>query len=278
MKPWEQDLPRAQLKILKKINQSQPWFHVAEVLTNIYAIVEPFQFQEVISYLIIGDEKALLWDSGNGIGDMKKLVEELTDKPVMVLNSHRHCDHIGSNYQFDEVYVYSHKDMIDVMEQGISQAVLDEAYGPQTFSDTSPIPYKRVVWRRCGYQLCSDQTEFDLGRRRWKVVYAPGHSSDSILLVNDEEKIVMSGDTYYPAMLYCFDKTLFDDYVHTIRMCRDKYSDYVVLTSHNEPICQGSVFKEIADFFEMIQKNQLPFQQRNGMKAYEWQGHSILKK
>ena len=69
MKAWEKDLPRAQWNTFKKIHQSQPWFEVVEVLPKIYAIYEPYQFQEVISYLIIGEQKALLWDSGTGIGD-----------------------------------------------------------------------------------------------------------------------------------------------------------------------------------------------------------------
>lgn len=278
MKAWEKDLPRAQFQTFTHMHQSQPWFEVVEVLPKIYALYEPYQFQEVISYLIVGEQKALLWDSGTGIGDMKQLVSELTDKEVMVLNSHCHFDHIGGNHQFEDVVVFDHPDMIHVMEQGIHQDVLDEQLGPDTYSYRSPIEYHKVVHRRCSYRTCTENTVFDLGRRRWKVIHTPGHSADSIMLVNEEEKILMTGDTYYPATLYCFQQSMFDEYVSTMKTCAEKYSDYVLLTSHNEPVREGSELQKTACFLEMIQKGQIPFQEENGLKVYEWQGHSCWKK
>ncbi len=278
MKAWEKDLPRAQFKTFKKIVQSQPWFEVVEVLPKLYAIYEPYQFQEVISYLILGDQKALLWDSGTGIADIKQLVSELTDKDVMVLNSHCHFDHIGGNHLFDDVVVFDHPQMIKIMEQGVEQTVLDEQLGPSTYSDHSPVAYHKVVHRRCSYRTCQAGDVFDLGRRRWKVIHTPGHSSDSIMLVNEEEKILMTGDSYYPATLYCFDETLFDEYAATMKACAEQYSDYVLLTSHNEPERDGSKLKETACFLEMIQKGELPFEKKNDLKYFEWQGYSLLKK
>ena len=278
MKPWEKDLPRAQWNTFKKIHQSQPWFEVVDVLPKIYAIYEPYQFQEVISYLIIGEQKALLWDSGTGIGDMKQLVNELTKKEVMVLNSHCHFDHIGGNHLFSDVVVFDHPDMISIMEHGVSQKLLDEQLGADTYSDNSPVAYHKVIHRRCNYRTCKENDVFDLGRRRWKVIHTPGHSSDSIMLVNEEEKVLMTGDSYYPATLYCFDESLFDEYVSTMRTCANQYSEYVLLTSHNEPKRDGLKLKEAACFLEMIQKGELPFEKKNDLKYYEWKNYSILKK
>lgn len=72
-----------------------PWFEVYEPVPGVYAIYEPHQAEETISYLIVGDKQALLFDTGMGISDIKKTVRELTTRPIVVLNSHTHNDHVG---------------------------------------------------------------------------------------------------------------------------------------------------------------------------------------
>lgn len=278
MKTWEKDLPRKQYSNLKKINQSQPWFEVYEVLSGIYAIYEPYQFQEVISYLICGSEKALLWDTGNGIGNMKQLVDELWNKEIIVLNSHCHFDHIGSNSEFDLVHVFDHPMMIQIMEQGVGQDVLDKQYSLDTFSDNSPIDYHQVVHRRCHYVTVQEHTAFDLGNRVLEVIYTPGHSLDSIMLVSQKEKLLFTGDTVYPAALYCFDGSDFDAYVKTMKQLSKTYSDYTLLMSHNEPLGNGKRLTELAHFFQMIQDGQLSCTMKEHLECYEWKDYSLIKK
>jgi glyoxylase-like metal-dependent hydrolase (beta-lactamase superfamily II) len=102
-KKWYENLPRESWKRFEKIETSFPWFEVYELPSEVYALYEPGQFEEVISYLVQGEERAALVDTGNGISDIKGLVEELTDLPVMVVNTHAHGDHIGMNHVFEEV-------------------------------------------------------------------------------------------------------------------------------------------------------------------------------
>ena len=96
-------LPRAAYAAFEKHAASNDWFEVYEVAADTYAIYEPFQWQEVISYLVLGSERALLFDTGNGIGDIRRVVDSLTDLPVVVVNSHSHYDHVGGNHQFDDI-------------------------------------------------------------------------------------------------------------------------------------------------------------------------------
>ena len=58
----------------------------------------------MISYLIVGTERALLFDTGLGIGDIRAAVSELTDLDIVVVNSHTHYDHVGGNHLFGSVY------------------------------------------------------------------------------------------------------------------------------------------------------------------------------
>ena len=67
----------------------------------------------VMAYLIEGEEKAVLWDNGYGNGNIRALVQKLTDLPVMAVNSHNHLDHNGCNPLFEEVWIGEHEDGLD---------------------------------------------------------------------------------------------------------------------------------------------------------------------
>ena len=68
-----------------------------------------FHIQDLFSdymYLVAGEEKAVLIDTGMGFPGLRQLVERLTDKPVIVLNTHGHLDHIGGNDEFGCIYLH----------------------------------------------------------------------------------------------------------------------------------------------------------------------------
>ena len=87
---WWDKLPRPEWASFERIDQDQDWFEVYLVADDVYAIYEPGQFEEVMSFLIIGDKNALLFDTGLGIGDIRRVVEQLTELDIIVLNSHTH--------------------------------------------------------------------------------------------------------------------------------------------------------------------------------------------
>lgn len=61
------------------------WFQAYDLGGGVTAIYEPYHFQEVISYLIEDDSSALLFDAGMGIGNMRAMVDSLTEKPVTLV-------------------------------------------------------------------------------------------------------------------------------------------------------------------------------------------------
>ena len=101
---WWDSLPRPEWSAFEQVAQSEDWFEVYRIDDDIYAIYEPGQFEEVISFLIVGNDFALMFDTGLGIGNIRRVVDQLTDKDVVVLNSHTHYDHIGGNHLFDTIY------------------------------------------------------------------------------------------------------------------------------------------------------------------------------
>jgi len=73
-------------RVFAKLDVSDGWFDVYQLPGLVYAFYEPRQEQEVFSYLIVGDKRALLFDSGLGIGKIGEIVRRLTALPVVVLN------------------------------------------------------------------------------------------------------------------------------------------------------------------------------------------------
>ena len=67
--------------------------------THIISFMGGSQFM----YLLEGEEKALLIDTGWGAGNLRTFVEKLTDKPVIVTNTHGHLDHSGGNGEWESV-------------------------------------------------------------------------------------------------------------------------------------------------------------------------------
>src|SRR5690348_14579729 len=101
---WCRPLPRPEYKHLQQVTVADSWFEVYQLVPGVFAIYEPHQAEEVISYLITGKKSALLFDTGMGISDIKKITAQLTRLPIVVVNSHTHNDHVGGNWQFDTVY------------------------------------------------------------------------------------------------------------------------------------------------------------------------------
>ena len=104
----------------KKLPTSEDWFEVYEIASNLFAFCETRHYENTAISLIVGPEKAVLIDTGCGIGDLHKAVAEVTDKPVIVVNTHTHLDHLGSNRQFDEIAMFDHPISRRVALEGVS--------------------------------------------------------------------------------------------------------------------------------------------------------------
>ena len=61
------------------------WFTVEEIDSQTFAISEYKQWEETHCYLLCGNERAVLIDSGLGISNIKRVVSGLTKLPVMVV-------------------------------------------------------------------------------------------------------------------------------------------------------------------------------------------------
>ena len=115
---WPDALPREGNRRLEKLESVAPWFEVYRVAAGTFALLEPSHYEEVISYLILGSDRAVLFDTGMGIGDIQAEAQRLTGLPVIVVNSHCHYDHIGDNYRYGEIWAFDNDSEIARIERG----------------------------------------------------------------------------------------------------------------------------------------------------------------
>ena len=257
---WCRALPRPQYKALERVPVSDPWFEVYKVAPNVFAIYEPHQAEEVISYLIVGEKRALLFDTGMGISDIKKITAELTKLPIVVLNSHTHDDHVGGNWQFDTVYgMYTNFTMKNSMgsrEDAQAEIIPDQICGslPAGF-DTKTYVTKR--WKIFAYT--HDGDHFDLGGRIIEIVATPRHTPDAISLIDRGNGLLFTGDTYYPAPIWLFrPETDLDAYAASIRhLAALAPKVKLVLGAHNIPVAQPSVLARLVAAFDAVRAGKV---------------------
>ena len=94
---WRDAAPMTQIAALQAAGVEDDWFKLYLTAPGVFAITEPRQVEGVSSFLIVGSKRALLFDSGLGLGRISDVVRRLTMLPVIVVNSHTHFDHVGGN-------------------------------------------------------------------------------------------------------------------------------------------------------------------------------------
>lgn len=277
---WCRALPRPEYKSLKRIAVSDPWFEVYEPATKVFAIYEPHQAEEVISYLIIGEKRALLFDTGMGISDIKKVTAELTKLPIIVLNSHTHNDHVGGNWQFDTIYAmdtdFTRQNARGSREDAQAEITSNQICGtlPQGFD---PKSYATRPWKITNYM--HDGSLFDLGGRTIEVIATPGHTPDAITLIDRVNGLLFTGDTYYPAPIWLFrPETDLDAYAASIRrLAALAASVKLVLGAHNIPVAEPAVLARLVTAFAKVREGTVSLTPDSpGKVLYKVDGFSFL--
>jgi glyoxylase-like metal-dependent hydrolase (beta-lactamase superfamily II) len=102
---------------------SDAWFTVEELPGATYAISEYGHWEQPHAYLIVGDDRAALVDSGLGIGDISAVIDRVTELPITVPTTHAHWDHIGGHKHFDDIAV--HEDDAGWVREGVRRKAYD---------------------------------------------------------------------------------------------------------------------------------------------------------
>ena len=166
------------------------WYAVEAIDTQTFAINEPKSSQYNTSYLLVGETRALMFDAGSGerpVGSrsMREVAERYTgNKPISLILSHFHYDHIADAAAFDGVTVIDRPDIRAAITDGIYTIGPVESHG----MEWRPLKVARLV---------ADGEVLDLGGRTVEVFNLPGHTTESVVLVDRHRNQVFTGDFLY---------------------------------------------------------------------------------
>ena len=166
------------------------WFTVNEVSEKVW-VLSDHNFDNI--YLIEGKDSALLIDTGIGAADLVSAVKKLTDKPLIVIITHGHPDHCGSNWQFEKVYIHpadsAAAHMLNLPETRANMTA--NMMGNATLSPEEI--YSGPIYNTRLLPLEEGQI-FNLGGRFIKVMETPGHTPGEICLLDIGNKLLFTGD------------------------------------------------------------------------------------
>ena len=167
-------------------------------------------------YVLAGDDRALLLDTGAGGGvPVRETVDGLIGAsfPLVVAHSHAHRDHIADDAQF--------ADRPDTLVVG---------HKPEDVADFFGITDWPV-----------DTTSIDLGGRMLSVIAIPGHEPASITLYDDRTGLLLTGDSVYPGRLYVRDFEAFRASIDRLVAFMSDHEVTWILGTHIEMTAEAGV-------------------------------------
>ncbi|KZE37537.1 MBL fold metallo-hydrolase [Bhargavaea cecembensis] len=238
------------------------WFTVQQIDSDTYAISEYGHWEKVHSFLLIGQDKAILIDTGLGIGNIRKVTDQLTDLPVEVLTTHVHADHIGSHGQFDTFYV--HEEELDWIVNGIKGRTDEQIRKDMTRDITIPTPpgfepetYR--PFRGVPSETVKDGDVFDLGSRLLRIYHSPGHSPGHITIHDEMKGYLFTGDLLYDGTpVYAFYPTTNpEDLVRSLERIADIPGVTRVFGSHHTVGLDPQILPEVKSAARELRERDL---------------------
>lgn len=181
-----------------------------------------YQFKDALgslSTLLIGKDAALVLDTCYGIGDLYQEIRNITNLPLIVINSHGHMDHSCGNYQFDKVYIHS-KDYKLVKEHNSPKWRINNINAARKIN-MLPIDFnidEYINKREGNLEFLDDINSFSLGEYTIEILMASGHTHGSIALYCKELKLMIVSDAICQYVwLFLNESTTVTEYVKTIK-------------------------------------------------------------
>ena len=260
----------------------QDWFRVERAAPGVYLIEEPLHVERVKSYLIVGSDRALLLDTGMGVADMPTLVAALSDRPLVVVNSHAHWDHVGGTAAFArQAEIWIHEAEAASLAAGIANPRLRGFLAPPKLlgplppgfdPETAVFPPVRVD------RLLHGGERFELGGRTLEVLHLPGHSPGLVALLDRANGLLFSTDVAYAGALYAqFADSDLTAYQTTMEQLANLAPSLrTVFPAHNESPIDPAILPRMRDALNDVADDRRPDRIDGAVAAHEFGAFSVL--
>ncbi len=204
---------------------------VKKLADSIYLLDD---YGEATGYLVTGSERAAVIDTMNGIEDVHAVVRAITDLPLVLINTHGHCDHIFGNIYFEEACM-NPADNTLAEEQTQRKEFLNLCRA----TNRKLPPFKPV----------NDGDTINLGNLTLKVIALPGHTTGGICLLLEEKRILFTGDSInhhlWMQLDECLPLSVFLENLKRISFVKTKADR--ILHGHAQDFDDISLYDELVD-------------------------------
>lgn len=197
-------------------------------------LVRIFDVVGDIMYLVIGDERAAMLDTGYGIGDLLGYVRQFTDLPVIALLTHGHRDHAMGDGQFESYMSpldnekYESDARMERRRAGMDRALEKKAkglipwagdFGESDWQPTLPVSALHPI---------SEGQVFDLGGVTVEAYNVRGHSDGSMMFLMPELRVLNVGDACgFNTRIFCRVSEYMEDLEKVQRSCAGRYDTVI---------------------------------------------------
>ena len=183
-----------------------------------------FTYEAPFIYLLFGDQKAFLFDSGTSsdpkyfplLETIESILSQRKTKPteIIVGHSHNHSDHYSGDGHFIGKELYQ--------LVGLKLNAITDFYGIKAWPESSG--------------------QVDLGNRTLKVIPSPGHQEEAISIYDPKNQWLLSGDTVYPGLVYVKDWEAYRSTINRLLDFTSKHPVSAILGGHIELTTKGTLY------------------------------------
>lgn len=247
------------------------WFTVERIDEDTYAISEFDHPEETHCWLLIGEERCLLIDTGLGVGNLSEVTAGLTSKPIIAAVTHIHWDHIGGMRYFPEFcaneneleWLNSFPLPVSAVRKMLSEGKLPDDFDLDGYS----------IFQGAPARLLCDGDKIELGGRTVTALHTPGHSPGHMCFWEAERGCLYTGDLVYKGTLYAnYPSTDPEAYLRSLKRIAELPVKRIFPGHHSLDVQPALINEMVVEFDRLKREGRL----RHGSGLHDFNEWSIL--
>lgn len=225
-------------------NKGSKIFTAEKITERIFRIKDPLN---VYMYLVIGEKRCCLIDTGWGFKGLKQYVYSLCNLPVVVILTHGHPDHASGATEFEEVYMNSEEKRVYDFYSNPTLKNFIVGFDVISKYDLQPV-------RGQDFLELHDHDVFDIGRISIEMISVPGHTKGLMMALIREERAILFGDGCGPGTLLIEDfASTIETYYESLNSLKKREDEYdIILRNHGTGFSEKELLDNVMEICKEI--------------------------